>query len=153
MRVLVCGSRDFTDRAAICRAMQAAKERERLQDRDMHVVHGDAPGADRLAGALATVFGWSCSTYPADWSRHGRGAGPIRNQRMLDEGKPDIVLAFVNKPLAESRGTADMVRRARAAGVPTYVIEAPPDPTVAPRPITGVPMAVQRPVAPAADRE
>lgn len=62
-------------------------------------------------------------TFRADWKLHGEGAGPRRNQRMLNEGQPELVLAFVNKPLAESRGTADMVRRAKAAGISTYVIE------------------------------
>jgi hypothetical protein len=53
-----------------------------------------------------------CSVYMADWDGLGRKAGPIRNQRMLDEGKPDLVIAFPG-----GRGTADMVRRAREAGV------------------------------------
>jgi hypothetical protein len=47
----------------------------------------------------------------ADWSI-GRKAGPIRNQRMLDEHAPDLVVAFPG-----GRGTADMVRRARKSGV------------------------------------
>lgn len=42
-----------------------------------------------------------------------RAAGPIRDQEMLDKGKPDLVVAFLG-----NRGTADMVRRAREAGVP-----------------------------------
>jgi hypothetical protein len=48
----------------------------------------------------------------ADWEKLGRSAGPIRNQAMLDEGRPDLVVAFPGH-----HGTADMVRRARAAGV------------------------------------
>lgn len=56
--------------------------------------------------------------FPANWKSHGKGAGPIRNQKMIDEGKPDLVLAFPG-----GRGTADMVRRAKAAGV--RVIEVP----------------------------
>jgi hypothetical protein len=47
----------------------------------------------------------------------------VRNQHMLDNGHPDLVAAFVDKPLSESKGTADMVRRAIVAGVPVYVIE------------------------------
>lgn len=50
--------------------------------------------------------------FKADWDKHGKAAGPIRNQQMLDEGKPDLVLAF-----AGGKGTDDMCRRARAAGV------------------------------------
>lgn len=60
--------------------------------------------------------------HPADWNKHGRSAGPIRNQEMLDSGL-NFCFAFVDKPLAESKGTADMVRRCRAAGVQTIVFE------------------------------
>jgi len=48
----------------------------------------------------------------ANWAELGRKAGPIRNQQMLDEGKPNLVVAFPG-----GRGTADIVRRARAAGI------------------------------------
>jgi len=86
-------------------------------------------------------------TYPADWEgpcdpefcgsrnhrRPGRAAGsdycPVagfrRNQRMLDEGQPDHGLAFVDRPLADSRGTADMVTRLARARVPYAVMEVP----------------------------
>ncbi len=120
MKVLVCGSRDFTD-AKIIQVVLMGVYRFHP---DIHVIHGNARGADIAARNFAEAQRWATTPYFADWKAHGKGAGPIRNQRMLDEGKPKLVLAFVNKPLAESRGTADMVRRARAAGVPTYVIEA-----------------------------
>ncbi len=94
---------------------------------DIHVIGGGARGADWIARNFAVSQRWSNEEFVADWTRHGKGAGPIRNQQMLDEGEPRLVLAFVNKPLAESRGTADMVRRARAAGITTYVIESMPD--------------------------
>ena len=55
----------------------------------------------------------------ADWAKHGRKAGPIRNQRMIDEGRPDLVVAFPG-----GTGTADMVERARVAGI--RVIEIAP---------------------------
>jgi hypothetical protein len=59
--------------------------------------------------------------YPADWNTHGRTAGPIRNSRMLAEGKPDLVLAFTHD-LSKSIGTRDMVTKARAAGVRVVVL-------------------------------
>lgn len=80
--------------------------------RPVAVIHGDARGADRLAGAVAEAAGVPIEKYPADWDKHGRGAGPIRNQRMLDDAKPDVVLAMPG-----GRGTADMIRRAQRAGV------------------------------------
>lgn len=110
MRVIVCGGREY-------------KDRERLYDvLDGHgiveVAQGGAPGADTLAFDWAWSRGVPVKAFPADWKAHGRAAGPIRNQRMLDEFKPDAVIAFPG-----GRGTADMVRRARAAGV--HVAEVP----------------------------
>lgn len=74
-----------------------------------------------MADVTANWLGLTIEAYGADWDTHGKAAGPIRNQRMLDEGQPEIVFAFTDD-LAASRGTADMVRRARAADLPVYVI-------------------------------
>ena len=81
------------------------------------VISGGACGADTLGAEWAKAHGIPCEVYMADWEGLGRKAGPIRNQRMLDEGKPDIVVAF---PVG--RGTADMVRRARAADIDVLLI-------------------------------
>ena len=116
MRVLVCGGRDFNDRELLARVLG-----------DLHaaspisvVIEGGAHGADTLAFKWASE-GNRCGTcsYAADWRAHGRAAGPIRNAQMLDEGKPDLVVAFPG-----GKGTADMVARARRAGV--RVIEVSP---------------------------
>ncbi len=121
MKVLVCGSRDFTD----IKIIQVVLMGVYRFHPDIHVIHGNARGADLAARQFAEAQRWRTTPYLADWKMYGKGAGPRRNQRMLDEGKPNLVLAFVSKPLAESIGTSDMVRRARAAAVPTYVIESP----------------------------
>lgn len=111
MKVLVCGSRYCRDFTTVCNGLNVhAPEAEVL-------IHGGATGVDSLAQDWADHHDIPCIVYPADWKRHGKAAGPIRNQVMLDEGKPDLVVAFPG-----GRGTADMVRRARAAGV--TVIEA-----------------------------
>ena len=81
------------------------------------VIAGGARGADTLGAEWAKGQGIPCEVYMADWEGLGRKAGPIRNQRMLDEGKPDLVVAFPG-----GRGTADMVRRAHAAGLAVLVI-------------------------------
>jgi len=57
-------------------------------------------------------------TFDAEWHRHGKRAGPIRNQRMLEEGQPDLIVAFPG-----GHGTADMVRRARQAGIEVHVFD------------------------------
>jgi len=76
------------------------------------IIAGGARGADTMAKHLAHAWNVPFRMFKADWNKHGKAAGPLRNQRMLDEGKPDLVVAFPG-----GRGTADMVRRARAAGI------------------------------------
>lgn len=122
MRVLVCGSRTFDDGGVVASVLYGLVAKHG----PITVIEGGAPGADTHAGAWAELRGAQHEHYPADWDRHGKAAGPIRNQQMLDEGKPDVVWAFVDKPLVDSRGTHDMVQRAKRAGLPTYVVEATP---------------------------
>src|SRR5437016_1932752 len=83
------------------------------------VIEGDAKGADRLGGTWAKLRGIPVAVYPAQWRQYGRAAGPIRNQQMLTEGKPDVVFAFHDR-LNESRGTADMMKRASRYGLPVH---------------------------------
>jgi YspA, cpYpsA-related SLOG family len=121
MRLLVCGSRTWTDQARLRHVLDQLVS-EHSDGQVVTVIEGDARGADRLAGQLARERGWRLERYPADWTRHGRAAGFRRNARMLQQGRPDLVVAFTVGPLAGSRGTADMVRRARVAGVPVQVV-------------------------------
>ena len=84
------------------------------------IIEGDAKGADRLAGKWADLKGIGKAVYPADWDKYGKKAGPIRNKQMLDEGKPDCVIAFLTK---NSRGTRNMVSQADKAGVKVFKVE------------------------------
>lgn len=116
-RIIVCGGRDFTDRELLEGTLDAIMGRWG----DMMLIHGAARGADRMASNWAFARGIPQWHFPADWKRYGKGAGPMRNQQMLDEGNPSLVVAFPG-----GDGTADMVRRAKAAGVAVYRIEAFP---------------------------
>lgn len=113
MRVLVCGGRDFSNTALAYRTLDSLRKETGFDC----LIEGDGRGADRIAGYWARKNRIDNRKFPADWTKHGRAAGPIRNQRMLDEGKPDLVIAFPG-----GSGTADMVRRAKAAGVPVREI-------------------------------
>jgi len=115
MRVLVCGDRNWIDGALIFEALRV--EHFGL---DTVVVDGAARGADSLGHAAALELGLQTERFPANWTRYGRGAGPIRNQQMLDGGL-DLVMAF-HDDLAHSKGTAHMVRIARKAGIAVRVI-------------------------------
>jgi YspA, cpYpsA-related SLOG family len=120
MRVLVCGDRNWTDYDLIVRELNGLGASAPLGHT---VIDGMARGADSLGNRAAMAL-WpriNHMRFPAQWDRYGRGAGPVRNQRMLDEGRPDLVLAF-HDDLGHSKGTAHMVRIAKKAGVPVRVI-------------------------------
>lgn len=111
MRILVCGPRDWTDATVMFYAMRG------IHTGDIEfVIHGGCRGVDALAGNWAMENEIQQVIFPAKWKRNGRAAGPIRNQQMLDEGKPDLVIAIQPKD-RDTRGTQDMIRRARKAGV------------------------------------
>jgi len=90
----------------------------REQHGELLIVEGGATGADSLAREWAVATKSHVEQFKADWTRYGRSAGPIRNQRMLTDGAPDLVVACEG-----GKGTADMVRRARAAGI--RIVEVP----------------------------
>lgn len=118
-RVIVSGSRDWHDADAINKAL----DKELKKHKVLTVVHGGARGADSLAGAWAKaqiVAGHKVTEeiHHAQWDTHGRGAGPIRNQKMADLGA-DKVLAF---PLGRSPGTRHMIKISRAAGMKVKVL-------------------------------
>lgn len=126
MKVLICGSRNWDD-AGIVRAVVRglADELEAAGDfADLDIIEGGAKGADLAALHAAQSLGLEVREFRANWAEHGKAAGILRNQQMLDEGAPDMVWAFTDN-LATSRGTADMVRRARKAGLPVYVVSRP----------------------------
>lgn len=110
-RLLVCGGRDWRGRAAIVRALTSIKAKHGIS----LLIQGGASGVDRLASEWAHGQGIEVATFDADWQAHGRAAGPIRNRRMIEEGRPDAVVAFPG-----GRGTADMVRQAETAGLKVW---------------------------------
>ena len=84
------------------------------------IIEGEARGADRLSRDWAVENGIPVERFPADWELYGKRAGPIRNSRMLKEGKPEMVVAFRGP---ESRGTQNMIDQAMKAGVEVHVID------------------------------
>jgi YspA, cpYpsA-related SLOG family len=118
-RILVCGSRDWEDVASIRAALVDGPAKIHPTDT---VIHGGSRGADKIAGMLARELGATVETYPADWRLNGRKAGPIRNVVMLNT-KPHLVIAFHKD---DSRGTAHVIREARARKIPLIVFQTVP---------------------------
>lgn len=109
MRVLICGGRELDEQDARWHNMLGQYDEQ--YGPFTHVIHGGAAGADNIGKSWASFHNLPISEYRANWKRFGKRAGPLRNQQMLDEGKPDLVIA-----LPGGRGTADMIGRARSGG-------------------------------------
>lgn len=117
LRILCCGDRNWKDRILIMQHIIMASG----FTFDVTIIEGEADGADTISKEVAITMGMAVEGFKADWKQYGKAAGPIRNQKMLDKGKPDIVLAF-HDDLEHSKGTKDMVRRAELANIPVTVI-------------------------------
>jgi hypothetical protein len=120
MLALFCGSRDWEDVNEIIHGLNMAwaiAEREFFATRydELTILHGDAPGADTIAGEQAAKIGFLVHAEPADWKTYGNHAGPIRNRKMIDM-RPDYVFAFMAR--AGSRGTQDVINEANRRRIP-----------------------------------
>jgi hypothetical protein len=114
MRVLVCGDRNWTNTVPIIQRLSKLPP-------DTVIIEGEERGADTLAAGVAVHLGFQVEGYPAQWNKYGRAAGPIRNTQMLEEGKPDLVIAFHNN-LSNSKGTKNMVEQVQKKGLPVEII-------------------------------
>ena len=113
-RILVCGDRNWTDYDLIKSALEGL-----THSSTECIIEGEALGADTCAREAAMTLNLPVLKYRAKWEEHGKAAGPIRNQQMIDEGDPDLVLVF-HDDLPNSKGSKDMVRRARKHGLPVF---------------------------------
>ena len=123
MRLLVTGSRYLNDYKYFSNEMDKFCSSHSIPTT---VIHGAARGADTLASRWVREVN-SMRNHdpiiteieePARWKLHGKAAGPIRNKLMLDEHKPDMVLAFQG-----GKGTANMIKLAKWHGVPVVDLE------------------------------
>lgn len=125
MKVLIYGGRDFGHVRAANLSPEELERRSAeyrlgydfltslFPERNVEVIQGGATGADALGADWAVCSEVALKTFRADWQRWGRAAGPMRNARMLEEGKPEMAVEFPG-----GRGTADMRLRLQKAGVP-----------------------------------
>ena len=111
---LICGGRNFDDEVMFEDAMG---DLMRHFGHPSRIVHGGATGADGMADDLGKRLSVDVVPCPADWTKHGRAAGPIRNKEMLTH-RPTKVIAFPG-----GRGTKDMVKQARSAGITVVEIK------------------------------
>ena len=128
MRILVTGDREWTDAKTMWDVLRFLPMELCDDGPDgLTLIEGEARGADIMSRIIVDILigeGAEYSSdpvwvevekYPADWDGHGRAAGPIRNQQMLDSGV-DYVVGF-HADITSSRGTRDMLRRCASAGI------------------------------------
>lgn len=112
-RILVTGGRDWEDYETVKNVLS---NHVNNINGDIVVIGGCPTGADAMAELVCMTYDINMEKYSAQWDEHGRAAGPIRNQLMVDKGA-DVCLVFDTG----GRGTRDCHRRAKMAGIPTYV--------------------------------
>jgi hypothetical protein len=117
MKLIIAGDRDITDIAVVYDALLKFRA-EHPGLKVTEIVSGCARGVDTLGEQVAREFDVPVKRFPADWARFGKAAGPIRNQQMADYAD-----ALVAVPVPTSRGTRDMIRRARSKGLIVTVRE------------------------------
>jgi len=115
MKLIIAGSRTYESYLGLCRILRDTG----LHDRITMVISGGARGADSLGERWANDHKRDLRVIYGDWKTHGRKAGPLRNEYMA--ANADALLAIRNTK--SSRGTDDMIRRARAHGLEVHVFE------------------------------
>lgn len=115
-RVIIAGSHTFTDYPLLVQKCDNILSGIR-RNSNIVIISGTARGADRLGEKYASERGFPIRRFPANWSRDGRAAGPIRNALMADNA--DALIAFWD---GQSRGTKNMIDNAREKGLAVRII-------------------------------
>ena len=111
-KVIIAGGREFNDYNKLKKVCDYM-----LQNTiEVEVVSGCARGADRLGERYAKENGYKIHRFPADWDKHGKKAGYMRNKQMADFG--DVLIAFWD---GHSLGTRNMIDLAKNRNRPTHV--------------------------------
>jgi len=113
VRVIVCGSRGWEDRERVELRLSQLPPSPTTT-----IVHGDAPGPDRIAGSFGSLLGMTVESHPAEWERLGKSAGRVRNEKMALLGA-DLCIAFWD---GVSKGTKDMIDRCHLHGIEVEII-------------------------------
>jgi len=117
MNIIIAGSRTFTNYSQLLQVMEGAVKAGDLGSRPT-IISGTAAGADRLGERWAEDRGYEIIRMPADWDKHGRRAGYLRNVAMAEIA--DAVYIFWD---GSSRGSQMMIDIARDRNLPLHITE------------------------------
>ena len=116
-RVIIAGGREFQDYALLKEKCEYYLQ-NKLQSDNVIIVSGHASGADSQGERFAQEHGLQIELHPADWAKHGRAAGPIRNKEMAS-----VADALIASWDGQSRGTKNMIDQAREKGLKIAIIK------------------------------
>ena len=114
LKVIIAGGRDFTDTQYAADSLVKLVEENKLPD-IFTVISGNARGADKVGEYLAELWDLPLEIYPANWDKHGKSAGYIRNKQMADTA--DVLVAFWD---GKSRGTMHMINIMKQQHKPVF---------------------------------
>lgn len=116
LKVIIAGGRDFDDYDLLCSCVDQILHGQK----EVEFISGCARGADTLGEKYARSKCATLKKFHADWNKHGKAAGPIRNSAMAQYAAPDgMLIAFHD---GVSRGTADMINKARWEGLIIHIM-------------------------------
>ena len=123
VRIIVCGGRHFDDYNRMRSTIDGVIAEIGSSVTAVEIVSGHCAGADQLGEKYAEEHGYPCKVFPANWEKHGRAAGPIRNSEMIkyaSEAEVPVVVAFRSP---RTRGTNDTVKKATKKGFKVVVVD------------------------------
>jgi len=115
-RVIIAGGRNFYNYVTVKERCEFYLQ-NKLKTHNVIIVSGHATGADALGEKFALDHNLQCELFPADWNKHGRAAGPIRNAEMAE--RADALIAFWD---GKSSGTKSMIELAQRKGLQIAIV-------------------------------
>ena len=119
-RIIICGGRHFNDYKTLESLVDSVIEENGLNYNEIEIISGHCEGADTLGELYAKNHNIACILFPAEWTKYGRAAGPIRNTQMIEYASGSqnpIAIAFLSP---RTKGTLDTVKKATKNGFIIY---------------------------------
>ncbi len=114
-RIVVAGCRDYYNYNEAKEFINHCLKSFNAEDTFVFL-SGNCRGADQLGERFAEETGLSVELYPAEWKKHGKAAGPIRNKKMV--AACDAVICFWD---GKSKGTRSLIQYAKEMQKPLAI--------------------------------
>lgn len=136
VRIIIAGGRDFINykyledsALKVIHQLECNNIKTGLNTSDMEkerkqikIISGKARGADTLGERFGIKCGFEIKEFPADWNKHGKSAGFIRNEEMAkfasSENVYGVLIAFWD---GKSKGTMNMIDCAKHYGLELHI--------------------------------